>query len=114
MYKSKLKGGENCPKDYPNNIEGCFGLIILDKAHNLRNKTSGISQAVYDFIRYSRLLLKRRSIPEVMGPAAVKEALTASSVRFRALLKCLIIRRTLASAIPFKSGRIISKNIPPA
>ncbi|PYH93706.1 P-loop containing nucleoside triphosphate hydrolase protein, partial [Aspergillus ellipticus CBS 707.79] len=46
-YKSKLKGGENCPKDYPNNIEGCFGLIILDEAHNLRNETSGISQAVW-------------------------------------------------------------------
>ncbi|PYH93705.1 hypothetical protein BO71DRAFT_354832, partial [Aspergillus ellipticus CBS 707.79] len=78
-----------------------------------------------------------------MGPAAVKEALTASSgtryanlilskvflerhiihadldektqsVRFRALLKRLMIRRTLASAIPFKSGRIIGKDIPPA
>ncbi|PYH97243.1 hypothetical protein BO71DRAFT_396378, partial [Aspergillus ellipticus CBS 707.79] len=78
-YKSKLKGGENCLKDYPNNIKGCFGLIILDEAHNLRNKTSGISQTVCDFIRYSRLLLKRRSIPEVIGPAAVKKTLTISS-----------------------------------
>ncbi|PYH88369.1 hypothetical protein BO71DRAFT_403911, partial [Aspergillus ellipticus CBS 707.79] len=65
-YKSKLKGRENCLKNYPNNIKGCFGLIILDEAYNLRNETSGISQAV-------------RLISEIIGPAAVKKALTVSS-----------------------------------
>ncbi|PYH93109.1 hypothetical protein BO71DRAFT_400021, partial [Aspergillus ellipticus CBS 707.79] len=92
-----FKGGENCLKDYPNNIKGCFRLIILDKAYNLRNKTSGISQAV-------------------IGPAAVKKALTTSpGTRYvNLILSKVFLERTLASAIPFKSSQIISKDIPPA
>ncbi|PYH93707.1 hypothetical protein BO71DRAFT_399533, partial [Aspergillus ellipticus CBS 707.79] len=65
----KLKGGENCLKDYPNNIKGCFGLIILDEAHNLRNK-------IGDF---NLLLTATPFFNNRNRPAAVKEALTTSS-----------------------------------
>ncbi|PYH93071.1 hypothetical protein BO71DRAFT_431284 [Aspergillus ellipticus CBS 707.79] len=83
-YSSQYRASETMPSEFPYALSECFGLVLCDEGHYLRNSSSGVSYAVRwlrgefnllitatpffntrnsDFAGYSELLLYKNLLP---------------------------------------------------